>query len=44
MLRYCHTGIAMGNATDEVKQAADYVTDSVEDDGLYNAFDRFNLI
>lgn len=32
----CHTGIgiAMGNASDQVKQAADYVTDAVDYDGI----------
>ncbi len=30
-------GIAMGNASDEVKRAAGYVTDSIETDGLKKA-------
>lgn len=30
-------GIAMGNATDEVKKSAGYVTDPIEKDGLKNA-------
>ncbi|MDR1004185.1 MAG: Cof-type HAD-IIB family hydrolase [Prevotellaceae bacterium] len=44
MLRYAHVGIAMGNARDEVKQAADYVTDSVDDDGIAKALKHFELI
>lgn len=30
-------GVAMGNANDSLKVIADYVTDSVDDDGVYNA-------
>lgn len=44
MLKHVGTGIAMGNAEDEVKQAADYVTDSVDDDGIYKALKHFSLI
>ncbi|MBQ4460237.1 MAG: HAD hydrolase family protein, partial [Bacteroidaceae bacterium] len=38
MLRYVPMGIAMGNATDEVKSAANYVTDTVDNDGVEKAF------
>lgn len=41
MLRHVGLGIAMGNAGDDVKQAADYVTDDILNDGLANALDRF---
>ena len=34
----------MGNAGDDVKKAADYVTDDIDEDGLYNALKHFNLI
>lgn len=44
MLQRVAMGIAMGNASDEVKAAADYVTDSVDDDGIANALKRFGLI
>ena len=27
MLKFCGIGVAMGNAGDDVKEAADYVTD-----------------
>lgn len=37
-------GIAMGNAVEEVKRAADYVTDSVFEDGIYKALKHFELI
>lgn len=44
MLKHVHCGIAMGNASDEVKSVANYVTDSVDDDGVWNALKHFNLI
>ena len=43
MLRAAGTGIAMGNASEEVKALADEVTDSVADDGVYRAFLRHGL-
>lgn len=44
MLRHAGIGVAMGNAREEVKQAADYVTDSVDDDGIETALLHFGLI
>lgn len=44
MLRHAAIGIAMGNAEDEVKQVADYVTDSVDDNGVYNALKHFGVL
>ncbi|MEE1297049.1 MAG: Cof-type HAD-IIB family hydrolase [Bifidobacterium sp.] len=44
MQRYAGLGVAMGNATDDTKQAADYVTDSVDDDGIRNALVRFGVL
>lgn len=43
MLKHAGIGIAMGNARDEVKQVADYVTDSVDDNGVLNALKYFGL-
>ena len=40
MIQYAGTGIAMGNASDDVKTAADIVTDSVDDDGIFNALKK----
>ena len=40
MIQYAGTGIAMGNASDDVKAAADIVTDSVDDDGIFNALKK----
>lgn len=44
MLEYVQTGVAMGNGWDEAKEAADYVTDSVDDDGIEKALKHFKLI
>lgn len=33
--------VAMGNATEELKQYADYITDTVDDDGFVKAIDKF---
>lgn len=41
MIKYAGMGIAMDNAADEVKKAADYVTLSNEDDGIAAAIDKF---
>lgn len=44
MLTYCETGIAMGNAKEELKLLADEVTKSVEEDGLYASFEKHGLL
>jgi Cof subfamily protein (haloacid dehalogenase superfamily) len=44
MLQVCGVGIAMGNADQAIKDAADEVTSSVLDDGVWNAFQRHGLI
>lgn len=44
MFEYCNIGIAMGNAKDKLKEIADYITDDVHYDGLYNAFKKYELI
>jgi len=43
MLEYAGLGVAMGNAKDEIKQLADYVTKSNEDDGVAYVIDKFIL-
>ena len=37
MLKLAGTAVAMGNAVDEVKQLADYVTSSTDQDGIARA-------
>ena len=44
MLKKCGVGIAMGNATDELKQMADYITEGVDEDGIYNALTKYGVI
>ena len=44
MLRHAAISIAMGNANDDVKQSASYVTDSVDDNGIWNALKHFGVI
>lgn len=43
MLKTSGIGVAMGNADDEVKKAADYVTDSCDNNGVAKAIKRFIL-
>lgn len=44
MLEYCEVGVSMGNGGPEILAMADMVTDDVEEDGLYNAFKKLDLI
>ena len=44
MIRFAGLGIAMGNGTPECKAAADYVTDPIDQDGIWNALKHFNII
>ncbi|HFI0101404.1 TPA: HAD family hydrolase [Streptococcus suis] len=44
MLDYCAVGVAMGNGGAEIMAMADMITDDVEEDGLYNAFERLGLL
>jgi len=44
ILQEAGTGIAMGNGDEEIKAAADYVTDPIDRDGIYNACVRLGLI
>ena len=44
MLRHAALGIAMGNAKEDVQAVADYVTDTVDNDGIQKALKHFNLI
>lgn len=44
MLEYVGTGVAMGNASPLVKQHAKHVTDSDDEEGIYNALIKLNVI
>ena len=43
MLEYAAVGVAMGNAKDAVKAAADLVTDDIDADGLAHGMERLGL-
>ncbi|XMB87110.1 Cof-type HAD-IIB family hydrolase [Mycoplasmatota bacterium WC44] len=43
-LRIAGTGIALGNAAELTKEASDYVTTNVDDDGILNALKHFGFI
>lgn len=44
MLEKCAIGVAVESGGDEIKAMADYVTDAVDEDGIYNAFKYLGLI
>lgn len=44
MLHAAGIGVAMGNADRAVQCVADYVTDTVDDDGIFNALRHFGLL
>lgn len=44
MLRNTGIGVAMGNARDELKRMADYITDDIDNNGLFNALKHFGLV
>ncbi|MDD4515567.1 Cof-type HAD-IIB family hydrolase [Massilibacteroides sp.] len=44
MLKHVGVGIAMGNAEEEVKRVADYVTDTVDNDGILKALKDMGVV
>ncbi len=44
MLQLARIGVAMGNAEDEVKEHADYVTEHILEDGIEEALKAFKII
>ena len=44
MLQACQIGVAMGNGGPEILAVADLITYDVGQDGLYNAFEKLNLL
>lgn len=44
MFKTVNTGIAMGNAVEELKNVASYITDDIFEDGIYKAMLRYGLI
>lgn len=43
MIQYAGVGVAMANAQEKVKQAADFVTSSNDEDGIVNVINKFIL-
>ena len=41
MIQFAGMGVAMGNAPDDIKEKADYVTDTNNNDGVRKALERF---
>ena len=41
MVKTAGVGVAMGNGTEEIKKEADYITDTVENDGFIKAINKF---
>lgn len=44
MIEFAGTGVVMGNGTDRMKEIADYVTTSVDEDGVVGALRHFGLL
>ena len=44
MLRHAAVGVAMGNALDSVKAVSDFITDSVDNDGVAKALKHYHII
>ncbi|MDO4943283.1 MAG: Cof-type HAD-IIB family hydrolase [Lachnospiraceae bacterium] len=44
MISFAQIGVAMGNAEDDVRQCADYVTTDVEEDGIMKALQHFHVL
>lgn len=44
MLKFVKIGVAMGNANDQVKEIADFVTEEVDEHGIEHALLRFGLL
>ena len=43
MIEYAGMGVAMGNATDEIKAMAQYITKTNEEHGVAHAIQKFVL-
>ncbi len=44
MLKHAYIGVAMGNASEEVKAISDYITTDINQDGILNALKHFKII
>ena len=44
MIKFAGVGVAMGNADDSLKEIADYITESVDEDGIWKALTALKVI
>lgn len=44
MIQYVSYGVAMGNSTKELLEVADYITDDMDKDGIYNGLVQLGLL
>ena len=44
MLKQSPISVAMGNSIDGVKKVVNFVTSDIDEDGLYNAFKKYNIV
>lgn len=44
MLEFARIGVAMGNASQKAKKAADYITTDIDSDGISHALKYFGLV
>lgn len=44
MIKKCYHSLAMGNAEEEIKKVAKYVTKAVDDDGIYHGLRMVGLL
>ena len=44
MFEKCKVSVAMGNGSNDIKRYASYITDDVDNDGLYKAFEYLRLV
>jgi hydroxymethylpyrimidine pyrophosphatase-like HAD family hydrolase len=44
MIRFARHSIAMGNATEKIKEEAEFVTTDLDKDGIYNGLKHYGLI
>ena len=44
MLRHAGIGVAMGSAHNSVQKQADYVTGTVDEDGILTALEHFEIL
>jgi len=44
MVQYAGVGVAMGNAPAKLKEAADFITNDVDHNGIVNALKEYGLL